>query len=159
MVPDNLRIDEQLCLSLNRAARSVNALYRPHLERIGLTYSQYSVMLVLWERGMATVGELGETLGLDSGTLSPMLKRLETSGLVEKRRAAGDERVVEVLLTEHGEALRAKAAAIQQHVAEGTGLGREGFLRLRADLEALVDSLTAARHNDEVRMVDGAISA
>src|SRR5690606_14147124 len=101
--------DEQLCFPLYAASRAMTAVYRPKLERLGLTYPQYLVMLALWERDARSVGELGTALDLDSGTLSPLLKRLEATGYVERRRAAADERRVDIVLTERGRAVRAEA--------------------------------------------------
>src|SRR4051812_37835998 len=106
---DWLRLDQQICFSLNAASRAFGGVYRVLLKDLGLTYPQYLVMLLLWEHGDLPVKKLGEHLRLDSGTLSPLLKRLETAGLVQRERSARDERSVEVRLTEEGAALRDKA--------------------------------------------------
>ncbi len=107
---DWLRLDQQICFSLNSAVRAFNGVYRVVLKDLGLTYPQYLVMLVLWEDGTLPVKRLGERLRLDSGTLSPLLKRLEAAGLVHRERSARDERSVEVRLTEEGAALREQGA-------------------------------------------------
>ncbi|CAM5275704.1 hypothetical protein SALBM311S_04428 [Streptomyces alboniger] len=107
-----LRLDSQICFSLHAASRAFNGVYRVLLKDLGLTYPQYLVMLVLWEQGELPVKKLGEHLRLDSGTLSPLLKRLETAGLVRRERSARDERSVEVRLTEEGAALRERAVRV-----------------------------------------------
>jgi DNA-binding MarR family transcriptional regulator len=137
-----LGLDEQLCFSLYAASRAVRARYRPLLDALGLTYPQYLVMLVLWESGPVTVRGLGRRLLLDSGTLSPVLKRLEGSGLVTRRRGVPDERSVEVALTPAGRALRARAEGIPPQIAEATGLDRTEFVRLVSELEALTARLS-----------------
>ncbi|MEV0334069.1 MarR family transcriptional regulator [Nocardia sp. NPDC050717] len=139
---DGLTLDEQLCFSLYSASRAMTAVYRPKLERLGLTYPQYLVMLALWERDERSVGELGKALDLDSGTLSPLLKRLEATGYLERRRAADDERRVDIVLTEHGRALRTQACAIPAEMAELVGISTEEFTALRTMLRKLTDTLT-----------------
>ncbi|MBR0368029.1 MAG: MarR family transcriptional regulator [Clostridia bacterium] len=109
---DALRLDNQLCFPLYACARAVTRRYKPCLDAIGLTYTQYITMLVLWERRQATSKLLGERLYLDSGTLTPVLKKLEEKGLVTRARDACDERNLMVTLTDRGEALRAAAAEI-----------------------------------------------
>jgi DNA-binding MarR family transcriptional regulator len=115
------------------------------LEELGLTYPQYLVMMVLWEGHPRSVRELGEELGLDSGTLSPLLKRLEALGLVERRRSAADERRVEVFLTEDGAALSARATGIPQRLAEAAGLSAAELDQLRETLGRLTAALHAGR--------------
>ncbi|WP_264357304.1 MarR family winged helix-turn-helix transcriptional regulator [Pseudarthrobacter sp. MM222] len=127
------------------ASRAATAVYRPLLEELGLTYPQYLVMLVLWEEQPRSVRELGEELGLDSGTLSPLLKRLEALGLVERRRSAEDERRVEVLLTGAGAALSGKAAGIPQQLADAAGLTPAELDQLRDTLGRLTAALHSAR--------------
>lgn len=107
-----LRLDRQLCFALYSASNRLTRLYRPLLEKLGLTYPQYLAMLVLWERSPRTVGALGDALDLDSGTLTPLLKRMECNGLVARRRDPADERRVIVDLTETGTALRERALSI-----------------------------------------------
>src|SRR6478609_1744136 len=116
------RLDRQVCFALYSASRAATAVYRPVLDELGLTYPQYLVMLVLWESEPRGVKELGGELGLDSGTLSPLLKRLESLGFVERRRSGEDERRVEVFLTAAGTALSARATGIPQRLADAAGL-------------------------------------
>ena len=136
------RLDRQLCFAMYSASRAATKAYRPLLDELGLTYPQYLVMLVLWEEEPRSVRELGEELGLDSGTLSPLLKRLEHLGLVERRRSAEDERRVEVFLTGEGASLSAKASAIPQRLADAAGLPPAELDQLRETLTRL----TAALH-------------
>ncbi|MDQ0784856.1 DNA-binding MarR family transcriptional regulator [Streptomyces sp. B3I8] len=110
-----------LSLVLYVATRAVAARCRPRLAELGITFTQYLVLRVLWERGSATVSELGGVLGLDSGTLSPLLKRLESAGLVERRRGRQDGRRVDVTTTPSGDALRAPAQALEATLREGSG--------------------------------------
>ncbi|WP_121747268.1 MarR family transcriptional regulator [Streptomyces sp. E2N166] len=137
---DWLRLDQQICFSLNAASRAFNGVYRVVLKDLGLTYPQYLVMLVLWEHGELPVKKLGEHLRLDSGTLSPLLKRLEAAGLVHRERSARDERSVEVRLTGKGVALRERAVEVPRRIAAATGLD----LAEVQDLRARLDRLTAA---------------
>jgi DNA-binding MarR family transcriptional regulator len=110
-------LDDQVCFALYTAFRSVAALYRPLLDKLGLTYPQYLVMLVLWERKSSSIKELCTALQLDSGTLSPLLKRMEAHDLVRRRRSAHDERRVEVTLTDKGRALRDEARTVPDRLA------------------------------------------
>ncbi|NLL42157.1 MAG: MarR family transcriptional regulator [Firmicutes bacterium] len=112
-----LRLENQLSFPLYAAAKAVTNSYKPFLESINLTYTQYIVMLVLWERQGITVKDLGARLYLDSGTLTPLLKRLEAKGYIQRKRSLADERVVEIVLSSSGEALREKARAIPQQIA------------------------------------------
>ncbi len=111
-----LKLERQLCFALYSASSLFTRLYRPLLEPLGLTYPQYLVMLVLWERSPLTVSEIGSALGLDSATLTPLLKRLETAGYVTRRRDAADERRVLVQPTERGTALKEKAKDVQKEL-------------------------------------------
>lgn len=140
----DLRLRNQVCFALYAASRAVTAVYRPVLDRLGLTYPQYLVLLVLWERGDTAIRELGDALRLDSGTLSPLLKRLESAGLVRRARDAGDERMVVVSLTPAGVRLRARAAGVPAAVARRTGLSSGELLRLRDELVALTEALDAS---------------
>ncbi len=137
-------LDEQLCFALHTASRAMTGCYRPLLDSIGLTYSQYAVMLVLWEQDSLTLGTLCGRLQLDTGTLSPLLKRLEAEGMVVRRRRPEDERTVQITLTERGRGLRAQAAAIQAQVQEATGMRPAELVALRDDLHALAARLRAA---------------
>ncbi|WP_438819035.1 MarR family winged helix-turn-helix transcriptional regulator [Streptomyces hilarionis] len=141
-----LRLDRQICFSLHAASRAFNGVYRVILKDLGLTYPQYLVMLVLWERGPLPVKRLGEHLRLDSGTLSPLLKRLETAGLVRRERSARDERSVEVRPTGAGADLRERALEVPRRIVAATGfeLAEIGALRERLDeLTAALDSAIA----------------
>ncbi|MEU3185066.1 MarR family transcriptional regulator [Streptomyces sp. NPDC006923] len=138
-----LRLDDQLCFALYAASRAVTARYRPLLQELGLTYPQYLVMLVLWERDSASVRDLGEALQLDSGTLSPLLKRLETYGLIRRERRLEDERSVLVSLTEEGEALRERADAVPPAMGEAMGLTPEQTGTVRSILRTLIANVTA----------------
>ncbi|MEV7414573.1 MarR family transcriptional regulator [Streptomyces sp. NPDC089919] len=146
---DFLRLDAQICFSLNAASRAFGGLYRVILKELDLTYPQYLVMLVLWEDGPTPVKELGRRLRLDSGTLSPLLKRLEANGLVRRERSAQDERSVSAHLTEAGAALRERAAAVPRRIAAATGF-ELGEVR---ELQARLDRLTAAL--DAAALADG----
>ncbi|MFF3285852.1 MarR family winged helix-turn-helix transcriptional regulator [Streptomyces sp. NPDC003023] len=144
-VPDEdfLRLEHQICFSLHAASRAFNGVYRTALKDLGLTYPQYLVMLVLWEHGELPVKEIGEHLRLDSGTLSPLLKRLESTGYVERRRSTQDERSVTARPTGAGLALREKALCMPRRVAEATGLPLERIRALRDELNALTARLDA----------------
>ncbi|MGK3954991.1 MarR family winged helix-turn-helix transcriptional regulator [Arthrobacter sp. R4] len=135
------RLDRQVCFALYAASRAATAVYRPILDDLGLTYPQYLVMLVLWESDPKGVKELGEELGLDSGTLSPLLKRLEALGFVERRRSGEDERRVAIHLTAAGRALSSKASGIPQHLADAAGLSDQELEQLRATLGRLTEAL------------------
>ncbi|MEV1084585.1 MarR family transcriptional regulator [Streptomyces sp. NPDC050211] len=141
---DWLRLDQQICFSLNAASRAFGGLYRVLLKDLGLTYPQYLVMLVLWEHGDLPVKKLGEHLRLDSGTLSPLLKRLETAGLVRRERSARDERSVEVRLTEDGSALRERALEVPRRIGAATGFDLDEIRELRTRLDRLTTALDAA---------------
>lgn len=140
-----LRLDQQICFPLYAATNLLQRLYRPLLEPLGLTYTQYLVMLLLWEEEPVSVGRLRECLHLDIGTLSPLLKRMEKAGLIERRRDPEDERRVMASLTEHGRALREKAEMVPEALAEKIGLtdDPEGGVRFRDEAQALVRRLSA----------------
>ncbi len=133
-----LRLDAQLCFPLYAASNLLTRLYRPLLDELGLTYPQYLVMLVLWEQAPANVGELSARLYLDSGTLTPLLKRLEAAGLVRRQRSAEDERRVEVSLTPKGQALKKRALDVPGAMGCRIGLGEEEFVSLRSELRGLM---------------------
>ncbi len=135
--PDHLLLDQQLCFALYAASRSITGLYRPLLEALGLTYPQYLVMLVLWEQDGLTVRELGLRLQLDSGTLTPLLKRLQSAGLVSRQRRTDDEREVDIRLTPAGLALREQANDIPACLAQRLELSLDQMQRLREELKQL----------------------
>ncbi|GHJ45528.1 hypothetical protein Cs7R123_28700 [Catellatospora sp. TT07R-123] len=151
MPPDETDLDlrKQVCFALYSASRALTALYRPVLDRLGLTYPQYLVMLVLWERGEVSVKALGEALQLDSGTLSPLLKRLEAAGLVVRARSARDERSVLVSLTPSGSDLRERATGIPRAIAEATGVPATQLAALRDTLRAITDAAHEAATEKE----------
>ena len=139
---DPLHLDDQLCFALYHASRALTRAYAPLLEPLGLTYPQYLVLLVLWERDGVTVKELGERLALDSGTLTPLLKRLAHQGLVSRKRGEDDERVVHIHLTASGRALRAKARKVPPELACSAGYDLTSERSMR-ELARLRDELTA----------------
>jgi len=140
---DLLKLDRQLCFAVYAAGHAFTRFYKPRLEAIGLTYPQYLVMLVLWEEDGLTVSGLGEKLFLDSGTLTPLLKRLEAAGLLTRRRDAVDERQVRIALTEKGRALREKAHSIPLQTAKAVGMNGAEMDDVKADLVRLRDQLNA----------------
>lgn len=141
---DALRLDNQLCFAVYAAAHAFNATYKPLLEPLGLTYPQYLVMLVLWQEDRVTVSAIGGRLGLDSGTLTPLLKRLEAAGLVSRLRDAADERQVRITLTAAGRALKQKAKGIPQDLFCALGLSPGELAALRGKLESVAGNLRAA---------------
>ncbi|MGW6539164.1 MarR family winged helix-turn-helix transcriptional regulator [Streptomyces sp. NPDC055051] len=149
-VPDEdfLRLDHQICFSLHAATRAFNGVYREALKDLGLTYPQYLVMLVLWEHGELSVKGIGERLRLDSGTLSPLLKRLEAAGYVERRRSPEDERSVTVRATAAGVALRERALGVPRRIAAATGLDLASIGELRERLSALAERLDSLDPGD-----------
>jgi len=134
---DPLTLDKQLCFAIYAAGHAFTRFYKPRLDALEITYPQYLVFLVLWERDDLTVKALGERLYLDSGTITPLLKRLEARGFVERRKDDEDERQVRVLLTPAGRALRAKALAIPLAVAGASGMDIEVMESLRDELDRL----------------------
>ena len=140
---DPLSLDQQLCFALYSASRAMTRAYGPLLEPLGITYPQYLVLLVLWERDAASVKELGERLALDSGTLTPLLKRLEQRGLVARARDVDDERVVRVRLTKDGRALRAQARRVPAELACRAGFDVRKDAQASKRLEALREELVA----------------
>ena len=139
---DPLALDRQVCFALAAASRSVIGLYRPVLEPLGLTHPQYLVMLALWERSPRTVRDLGETLLLEPATLSPLLKRLEASGLLTRKRSAVDERTLDVQLTAAGRALREEAEKVPAKIVSRLGMQVSELERIRDDLTALIPAAT-----------------
>ncbi|MCW5950710.1 MAG: MarR family transcriptional regulator [Propionibacteriaceae bacterium] len=138
------RVDEQLCFALYSAAKALTAAYRQALSELGLTYPQYLTMLAVWESDGRTVAELGRAIELDSGTLSPLLRRLETAGLLRRERSTTDERMVRVFATERGRELEPQAATIRLRVEAAAGLSPEEFLQLRSTLHRLRDTIAIA---------------
>ncbi|MEU4096396.1 MarR family transcriptional regulator [Streptomyces sp. NPDC026673] len=145
---DSLRLENQICFSLHAASRAFGGVYRVVLKDLGLTYPQYLVMLVLWEHGALPVKKIGEHLRLDSGTLSPLLKRLEAADLVRRERSADDERSVTVRLTTAGTALHEKALQVPRRISAATGLDLEEINDLRTRVDRLTAALAAADLDD-----------
>ena len=136
-----LRLDMQICFALYGASHAFNRAYKPLLEPLGLTYPQYLVLMALWEKETATVKVLGEMLGLDSGTLSPLLKRLEQAGLITRKRGTVDERQVMIALTPDGAEMKTKAAEVMRAIGEATGCSLDELGKLRDQLNALKENL------------------
>ena len=141
-IPANwLKLDQQLCFALYSASLAMTKFYKPLLDPLGLTYPQYLVMLVLWEGDGITVSQLGERVALDSGTLTPLLKRLEASDLVRRLRDTADERRVLLQLTPVGRALKSKAMAVPESMACASGCALDELAALTARLKALRDQI------------------
>lgn len=138
---DPLKLDRQLCFPLYAATNLLVRAYRPLLEPLGLTYSQYLVMLVLWERDTASVGDLARCLFLDSGTLTPLLKRMEKAGFIARRRDSEDERRVLIELTAHGSGLRKKAQDVPRALAKQLNLKKADGEVLRKSAQDFVQTL------------------
>ena len=139
-----LQLDHQLCFALYSASLAMTKTYKPLLDQLGLTYPQYLVMLVLWEQDDRAVKEIGELLHLDSGTLTPLLKRMEAAGLVHRQRDSKDERSVRIRLSDDGRALHERAAEIPLQIFCASGLQPEQLENLRVALNQLRDQLSAA---------------
>lgn len=131
---DLLALDSQLCFALVTAARNVVAIYRPILEPLGLTHPQYLVMLALWESSPRTLNDLADALAMDPATASPLVKRLETMGLVARQRSSSDERRLDIVVTPEGEALRERALEVPPAVIEATGMSIHDIVALRESL-------------------------
>ncbi|MFD9736306.1 MarR family winged helix-turn-helix transcriptional regulator [Umezawaea sp. NPDC059074] len=136
-------VDDLLCFALYAASRAVTAAYRPLLQELGLTYPQYLVMVALWERDSLPVKDLGDTLQLDYGTLTPLLKRLEAAGLITRQRRADDERSVQIGLTAEGSAMRTASSGITTAIGEAMGLPQAEVDRLRGSLRHLTANVTS----------------
>jgi DNA-binding MarR family transcriptional regulator len=138
-----LPIEDYLCLALYTASRAVTGLYRGLLDELDLTYPQYLVMRLLWQRGAVPVKRIGAALALDYGTLSPLLKRLEARGLIRRVRRSDDERSVEITLTDAGEAMRPNAERVPAEVSRAFGLDDHATEELRATLRQLTNAVNA----------------
>jgi MarR family transcriptional regulator, organic hydroperoxide resistance regulator len=138
-----LRLDNQICFAVYSAAHAFNRVYKPLLDRLGLTYPQYLVMLVLWERDDVPVKDIGEKLFLDSGTLTPLLKRLEAAHLVKRTRSREDERQVLIALTPQGHALKDKARAVPQSILAASDCSVSELVAMKDEIVALRDRLNA----------------
>ncbi len=143
---DLLLLDKQLCFPIYAFARKIVAAYHPFLKAVGLTYTQYVTMMVIWEEKTVSVHDLGQRLYLDSGTLTPVLKKLEQLGYIERRRSTEDERVVLAILTEKGKQLKQKAASVPEqmgcHLAEsGVILTPDEVTAMKAELYKIIEGL------------------
>ncbi|MDX8253038.1 MarR family transcriptional regulator [Acinetobacter pittii] len=138
---DLLNINNFLCFSIYAAGLSFNKVYRPLLDKLGLTYLQFLVMVSLWMKDGQSVGELGAQLGLESSTLTPLFKRLEAMGYLSRERNPTDERQVLICLTESGKQLKEQAQSIPMCIAEATGLTLEQFIQLKESLTTLKSTL------------------
>ncbi len=146
-VDSALQLDHQLCFALYSASLAMTKLYTPLLSELQLTYPQYLVLLVLWEQDGLTVSALGERLYLNSGTLTPLLKRMEASGWLQRQRASDDERRVLLSLTPAGKALKAQAASIPPCVAQATNCSLTELMALTRELKTLRDQIHTATHD------------
>lgn len=142
--PDWLSLDRQLCFALYAASLAMTKVYKPLLEPLGLTYPQYLVMLVLWEAEGLTVSQIGERLALDSGTLTPLLKRLEALGLVQRLRDTADERRVLLQLTAAGRSLKTRAQQVPRAIAAASGCELDELSSLTSRLQALRARISAS---------------
>lgn len=143
MIYENLKLDNQLCFALYSATHALTRAYRNALESTGITYTQYLVLLALWENNQLTVKSVADRLDLDSASLTPILKRLEVAGFLTRVRNKSDERVVEITLTDKGHALQDEVANIQKRVACQTGLPPDEFEVLKNSLHKLVETMHA----------------
>jgi MarR family transcriptional regulator, organic hydroperoxide resistance regulator len=141
---DPLLLGNQICFAVYSTAHAFNRVYKPLLDRLGLTYPQYLVMLVLWERDDVPLKDIGEKLFLDSGTLTPLLKRLETAGLIKRTRGTEDERQMLIALTPKGRALREEARAVPQAILSNSACSVGELVTMKNELIALRDRLNAA---------------
>ena len=141
---DPLKLDSMLCFAVYAAGHAFTRFYKPRLDAIGLTYPQYLVFLVLWESDGLTVKSLGDKLFLDSGTITPLVKRLEARGLLRRQRDEADERLVRIYLTPDGKALRAQALAVPLAVGEALGGSPDDATALRESLHVLHERLDAS---------------
>lgn len=141
--PDPLPLDSQLCFSLYGASMAMTRAYKPMLDRLGITYPQYLVLHALWEEDGRTVGAIAARLSLESSTITPLVKRLEAAGLVERRRDAADERQVRVMLSPRGSAMREESRCLAEGIGARTGLGLAQIQALTAQIQALRRALVA----------------
>ncbi|NGZ77307.1 MarR family winged helix-turn-helix transcriptional regulator [Saccharibacillus alkalitolerans] len=141
MDQERLTLDSHLCFSLYACSRAIFRMYRPLLDELNLTYPQYLVLLVLWDRQESSIKELSHLLTLDSGTLTPMLKRMESSGLLVRSRSVDDERIVTVQITDKGRELQSRAECIPASLIESSGLELQQLGALNETIRTLMDSV------------------
>lgn len=148
-----MKLDSFLCFAIYSASHAFNRVYRRLLEDMGLTYPQYIVMVALWEHGEQSVGEIGSKLGLESNTLTPLLKRLEAMGYISRQRSRDDERQVMIVLTGAGQSMRKKASGVPNCAGTASGLTQAELLKLTQDVTKLSAALTAfanaAEHGEQ----------
>ncbi|KFF00772.1 MarR family transcriptional regulator [Chryseobacterium formosense] len=141
---DNLttpKLENQICFPLYVIAKEITGLYRPFLDELEITYPQYLVMMILWENDGLSVNCIGEKLYLDSGTLTPLLKRLEAKGFIQRKRKKEDERVVEVFITESGKALQKKACEIPQKIHNKIDISKEDWIALKESIQKILSKI------------------
>jgi DNA-binding MarR family transcriptional regulator len=138
-----LPLDEQFCFSLYALNMAIGRAYKPMLDQLGITYPQYLVLHALWEQDGRTVGAIAERLGLESSTVTPLVKRLEAAGLLARARNPADERQVQVSLTPAGHAMRDRCGCLGEMLFERLGMAAEDLIRLNRQVQALRDALTA----------------
>lgn len=142
-IDESLKLDNQLCFALYACSREITKLYRPYLDALGLTYTQYITLLVLWENNIINIKELCSRLYLDSGTLTPLLKKLENMKLLERKRDPNDERSVIISLTSEGKALKNKAIEIPSKIFCSSGLSIDEAISLRGQLKTIIERLNS----------------
>jgi len=138
---ESIKLDNQVCFSLYAASREIIKLYKPYLDKYNLTYTQYIAMLVLWEDEKSTVKDIGKRLHLDSGTLTPLLKKIESMGLITRHRDVNDDRVVIVELTENGRILKDDITEVPHEMACKINMSKEELVKLKIQLDSLLRSL------------------
>jgi len=138
---ESLKLQNQLCFPLYVIAKEITGLYRPFLDELDITYPQYLVMMVLWENDGLPVNHIGEKLYLDSGTLTPLLKRLEGKGFIKRKRKKEDERVVEVFITETGKALRSKACEIPEKIYKKIDVSQQDWIDLKKSVQKILNKI------------------
>lgn len=139
---DQLKLENQFCFTVYTLSRKIIQSYKPHLDKIGLTYTQYITMLVLWEYGTLSVKRIGELLQLDSGTLTPLLKKLENQNFVERKRDKNDERNLLIKLTKSGELLKEEAKHIPESLLCGINVSLEPLIKLKYELDNMIENVS-----------------
>jgi DNA-binding MarR family transcriptional regulator len=142
VAPDDITLDHQLCFALYGASMAIGRAYKPLLDALGITYPQYLVLSTLWERGAQSVGGIAERLALESSTVTPLVKRLEQAGFVERKRNPDDERQVVVSLTAKGTALRKEARCLGETLFVAAGMSVERLMNLNREVRAFQDAVT-----------------
>ncbi|HBZ53418.1 MAG TPA: MarR family transcriptional regulator [Eubacterium sp.] len=137
---EEIRLDKQLCFPIYACAKEITRRYRPYLDKIDLTYTQYITMMVLWERRNICVKDLGSILMLDSGTLTPLLKKLEQKGLIERKRSDEDERYLDICVTDKGLALRSEACRIQENMCKSVNISEDEARTLKGILGKIMEN-------------------